>query len=220
VPGLCLRTCLSLDPRSLDESKCLGRIDVVCESEAYLGLTTISGLRQDGWCYPQCGSDEDCPGRSCDLARGLCVDTPTAGLPIGARCANANECAGRICLQLPDQESFCSAPCVFGQPIGCGYGIAGGPRGAACVGPRVRGFLSTEGVGDVGICAELCGEASECEQAATRGWVCNETAATQTRFRRPGNCSPPPPSDAGVDGGATDSNDASVEPPANVTDAG
>jgi hypothetical protein len=214
--GLCLRTCLSLSPTTIDESKCLGRVDVACQSEAYLGRADFSGSRQAGWCYPQCGSDEDCPGRRCDLARGICVDTPTAGLPIGAHCDAASECAGRTCLRLTETESFCSAPCVFGQPIGCGYGLTGGPRDSGCIGARVRGFLSTEGLGDVGFCGELCTENADCSQSADRGWICDPTQDAISRFGRAGVCDRPTPLDGGVDAG--ESNDASQPP--SVGDAG
>lgn len=196
--GLCIRTCRSGDPASVAENKCLGRIDLACNSEAFLGLATFTGARQVGWCYPQCGSDEDCPGRRCDLARGLCVDTLTEGLPFGARCTSDQECAGRRCAGVAPGEAFCSAPCVFGQPTGCGFGLSASPRGAACVVPQVQGILSAEGAGDVGLCGELCAEDSECEQAASRGWVCQTSANFEANFGRPGLCNAPPPADAGA----------------------
>jgi len=210
-PGLCLRTCRSLtqtatttDTRAaaLQENKCLGRIDLVCQSEAFLGLADYTSTRQPGWCYPQCGSDEDCPGRSCDLARGVCVDTPTTGLEIGARCESNAECAGRLCVSLGGGETFCSAPCVYGQPIGCGFGLNATRRGAGCILPQVQGFLGSEGAGDVGLCGELCGDNAECAQAA-RGWTCELSTDTQALFNRPGLCDAPTPSDAGADGGGS-----------------
>lgn len=207
-PGLCLRTCRSFvqgpgqDTRAaaLQENKCLGRIDLVCQSEAFLGLAEYESLRQQGWCTPQCGSNEDCPGRSCDLARGVCVDTPTAGLAIGERCAGDAECAGGLCVRLGVDEAFCSAPCVYGQPIGCGFGLNATTRGAGCILPQVRGFLSSEGAGDVGLCGELCGSDSECAQQA-RGWTCELSTDTETLFNRPGLCDAPTPADGGVDAG-------------------
>jgi hypothetical protein len=207
---LCIRTCLSQDPRTLSENKCLGRRDVACQSEAYLGLAMFSGNRQRGWCYPQCGSDEDCAGRRCDLARGICVDTVTEGLPIGARCEQNGECAGRLCVGLTATESYCSAPCVFGQRLGCGAG-ASGARVAGCYEPQLQGFLSAEGRGDVGYCRELCAEASDCVQAATRGWVCETSPVVEQFFSAPGFCGGPPPGDAGVeDGGVEDASAPSV----------
>lgn len=217
--GMCLRTCRSLPQSSLgdntraqalQENKCLGRMDLACNSEAFLGISEFSGLRQAGWCIPQCGSDDDCPGRSCDLARGVCVDTPTAGLPIGARCANNGECSGGLCVFLSSEESFCSAPCVFGQPAGCGYGLSASPRGAGCILPQVRGFLSTEGAGDMGLCGELCSVSADCTQT-DRGWTCEQSSDTASLFNTPGLCDAPTPVvDAGVDGGS--SPDASTGP--------
>lgn len=217
--GVCIRNCLSQDPTSLAENKCLGRRDLVCQSEVYLGLADFSGLRQLGWCYPQCASDEDCGGRVCDLARGLCVDTPTTGLALGEPCTSNDECAGRICVGVAPGEAFCSAPCVFGVPIGCGYGIAPStPRGAACFAPQVQGFLSSEGEGDIGFCAQMCSDVSECTQA-NRGWECRISQDLQARLNRPGVCLPPQQTvaDAGaVDGGgdaAASDSDASVQSP-------
>lgn len=199
--GLCMRTCLSLDPRSLAENKCLGRRDLVCKSEAYLGFANFTGLRQRGWCFPQCGSDEDCDGRFCNLATGLCQDAAPPGLPIGARCNANNQCAGGSCIGLGSSgEAFCSAPCVLGQPVGCGFGVSANPRGAGCLLPRVQGLLGgTEGLGDVGICVELCSEDAECEQFETGGWICDESPAVEDLLNRPGVCDPPLPSDAGAD---------------------
>lgn len=219
APELCLRTCRSLPQVSLaentlavalQENKCLGRIDLACYSEAFLGIAEFSSTRQPGWCYPQCASDEDCPGRRCDLARGVCVDTPTAGLPIGARCDAPADCAGGMCQRFASGESFCSAPCVYGQPVGCGYGLNAERRSAGCILPQVRGFLSTEGAGDVGFCGELCADATECEQAAS-GWTCELSEDAELLFDRPGLCDAPAPPDAGLDGGQ-DPTDASVAP--------
>lgn len=208
-PALCLRTCRSLPQTSLDdntraialqENKCLGRADLVCASEAFLRRADFTSTRQPGWCYPQCASNEDCPGRACDLARGVCVDTPTAGSPIGARCGADTDCAGRLCVAFGNGNSFCSAPCVFGQPVGCGFGFNAARRSAGCILPQVRGFFSTEGAGDVGLCGELCADASECEQAAS-GWICELSEDAETLFDRPGICDVPAPLDGGVDGG-------------------
>jgi hypothetical protein len=203
--GLCLRTCLSRDPTSLQENKCLGRRDVVCQSEAYLQLAAFSGLRQQGWCYPQCGSNQDCPGRQCDLARGICVDTPTPGKAIGEPCAGNGECAGLYCVGLAGGESFCSAPCVLGQRLGCGDGSSGA-RTAGCFLPQVQGFLSSEGIGDVGFCVELCAEDADCAQAAT-GWSCEATPDAELRWSAVGVCDAPDLPDGGIDAGV----DASSE---------
>lgn len=223
--GLCLRTCRSLDPRSIAENKCLGRRDLVCSSVAYLGLENFTGLRQPGWCTPQCGSDEDCGDRLCDLARGLCTDTPPVGAPIGARCEIDEDCAGRFCLPQSEDERFCSAPCVLGQPVGCGFGPSASQRDAACVVPAIRGLLGgAEGQGDVGVCLELCDQSSDCEQFSSRGWTCEASAAAQP-FGRVGLCYRPEDaadagagSDGGVDAGGGSGGAGPVD--ASISDAG
>jgi len=208
--SVCLRTCRSQDPTSAAENKCLGRHDLVCNSEVALGVAMFSGSRQPGWCFPQCGSNEDCPGRLCDLFRGVCTDTPAPGLPIGEHCDNRDQCAGGLCVATGPSDSFCSAPCVVGQPVGCGFGLNASPREAACLGPRFTGFLSSEGAWDTGACGELCAVDSDCIQAATRGWVCRLSAGALERFGRPGICGPPDLSDAGADGGDAGATDASA----------
>ena len=207
--SVCLRTCRNQDPTSLAENKCLTRPDVVCLSEVALGQANFTGARQPGWCFPQCGSDEDCPGRLCDLQRGVCVDTPPAGLALGERCDNRGQCAGGLCVQATEGEQFCSAPCVVGQPVGCGYGPSATKRDAGCLGPRFGGFLSSEGIGDTGFCAEFCDVDADCTQAASRGWVCVLSDGVRERFGRGGSCFPPDANDAGVDGGGP--GDASVQ---------
>ena len=208
--GNCMRTCLSMDPTSLAENKCLGRLDVACQSPAFLGTAMFTGLRQNGLCNPQCASDDDCPGRRCDPARGICVDTVTTGLALGELCSGNEQCASRVCVSPAPGGAFCSAPCVFGVPIGCGYGIApDGPRGAGCFLPAVRGFLSNEGAGDVGLCFELCSDASECTQP---GWVCSTSDSIQQQLSRPGVCLPPDLTDAGADGGSDGGTSSSTDP--------
>jgi len=206
--SVCLRTCRSQDATSLAENKCLTRPDVVCLSEAALGQADFSGSRQAGWCLPQCGSDEDCPGRVCDLQRGVCVDTPPAGLALGASCNNNMQCAGGLCVAATPTEGFCSAPCVVGQPVGCGYGPSATKRDGGCLGPRVTGFLSSEGIGDTGFCVELCDVDADCVQAS-RGWVCTLSDGVRERFGRGGTCFPPDATDAGLDGGGV--SDAAVQ---------
>jgi hypothetical protein len=212
--GLCVRTCQSLDPRSLAENKCLGRPDLACNSVAFLRREAFSGLRQPGWCLPQCGSDADCGGRRCDLGRGVCTDSPAVGLGFGARCVGNTDCASGMCVGVAPDEQFCSAPCVFGQTVGCGYGPTDTPREAGCLVPVVQGGLlvgGSEGLGDVGFCVELCTVGADCEQNISRSWSCQPSAPAQTRFNRPGVCFPPQDvADAGADGG--DAGDASGSP--------
>jgi len=205
--SVCLRTCRSQSPTSIAENKCLTRSDVVCMSEVALGIEPFSGARQPGWCFPQCGSNEDCPGRVCDLGRGVCVNAAAPGLLLGEHCESNGQCASGNCVSVtaPDVtpiEAFCSAPCVVGQPVGCGYGPSVAKRDAGCFAPRVRGFLSSEGTGDVGFCVELCDEAADCAQATSHNWTCILSAGTRERFGRGGICNPEPAGDAGTDAGS------------------
>jgi hypothetical protein len=86
--------------------------------------------------------------------------------------------------------------------VGCGYGPSVAKRDAGCFAPRVRGFLSSEGTGDVGFCVELCDEAADCAQATSHNWTCILSAGTRERFGRGGICNPEPAGDAGTDAGS------------------
>lgn len=210
LPGtqsVCLRTCRSQNPTSVAENKCLSRSDVVCLSEVALGQAAFSGARQPGWCFPQCGSDEDCPAaRVCDLGRGLCVAAVPAGAQLGEHCENNTQCPSGICAAVSGPgvtpiEAFCSAPCVLGQPVGCGYGPSIAKRDAGCLGPRFGGILSSEGLGDSGFCAELCDVDADCVQAISHNWKCILSAGARERFGRGGVCNIQPAGDAGTDAG-------------------
>jgi hypothetical protein len=174
--GLCLRTCRSMDPTSVRENKCLTRRDVVCQSEAYLGVTPFSGLRQAGLCMPQCGSDEDCGERFCDLARGLCVTTRPTGAPVGAECEVNQDCLGGSCVNADGSglSRLCTGPCVFGQPVGCGDGVW---------------------LGDVGFCVEVCDVDADCAQVGN-GFACRPDARV-VRVGRAGFCLTATPTDGG-----------------------
>jgi hypothetical protein len=112
---------------------------------------------------------------------------------------------------------------VFGQPVGCGYGLNAVSRDASCFVPRVRGCLASEGLGDVGLCLELCDVTADCEQGGQGSWVCAVTEVTLARTGR-GVCSLAPPAldggldagDAGEDGG----NGNPAVPPDAALDAG
>jgi hypothetical protein len=211
--GLCLRTCRSMDPTSIRENKCLSRRDVVCQSEAYLGITAFSGLRQAGLCMPQCGSDEDCGDRFCDLARGLCVTTRPTGAPVGAACEANTDCLGGSCVNADaaGEQRLCTAPCVFGQPVGCGDGVSADPRDFACLAPLIGGAFSSEGVGDVGFCVEVCDLDADCAQAPN-GFACRPDPRVE-RTGRAGFCLTPlaaegDAGDGGLDAGVDAASDA------------
>lgn len=166
--GLCMLGCFSKDARA-GEGKCLDRPELACWSIAALGIAPFDPTqRQPGICQPSCASDEDCQGRACDLALGLCVDTPLTGAAIGAPCTSADDCAGRLCQPSIDGLSQCSALCSFGT-FGCGYADNASPREAMCLVPGVfdANANASEGLGDVGLCIELCDTAADCGVAAS-----------------------------------------------------
>jgi hypothetical protein len=53
--------------------------------------------------------------------------------------------------------------------LGCGFDEMASSREAACVAPLVTGGGASEGVGDVGICFELCDLTDPCAQPE---WQC------------------------------------------------
>ena len=113
----------------------------------------------------------------------------------GAACESDEQCAGRVC-QASNLAgvSFCSATCSFGT-LGCGYGSNAQPRGAMCLTPATFDANGSEGVGDVGLCLELCDQAADCAQP---GWQCTPAPDARSRY---GFCTAPS-ADAGVDGGS------------------
>ena len=159
--GMCLRSCLSKAPEPR-ERKCLDRPDLVCWSLPALDLEPYSiTTRQLGLCEPACGSDDDCPGRFCDLSSGLCADRAPSGAPIGAGCVLDPDCASGKCLAPVGGAPYCSAPCRFGT-LGCGFAETATRRQAACAAPLLVEGGVGEGVGDVGTCLELCDAADPC----------------------------------------------------------
>lgn len=216
--GVCIRTCRSQNPTSVLENKCLSRPDVVCQSEAYLGIEGFNGSRQRGLCMPQCGSDEDCGSRFCDLARGLCVGARPTGAPVGALCEVNEDCLGGSCVPADSTMTLriCTSPCVFGPPVGCGDGVSADPRNYACLQPLIGApFIGSEGLGDVGFCVEICDVDADCAEAAN-GFACLPDDRL-ARLGRSGFCLTPDPveSDAGADAGdaGLEAGDADADAP-------
>jgi hypothetical protein len=187
----CIRTCRSLDA-DLGEAKCLNRTDLVCVSKAADGDEPFDGQRQAGYCAARCGGDEECPpGRFCDAERGICTAERAPGAEIGARCTLDGDCSSRRCEER-DAEGVgvCSALCVLGAVSGCGYGRAPASRDAACLTPLVSQGRFAEAAGDLGLCRELCDQASDC-QRADEGWLCSPINASAVEyFGRSGACVP------------------------------
>jgi hypothetical protein len=186
----CFRTCLSLDP-VMGENKCLNRTDVVCFSEAAGGMA-FTGQRQDGYCTPLCGSDADCPsGRFCHRQGGVCTPFPSPGAESGSRCELDSDCDGQMCENRVNGVGICTAPCVLGSLAGCGYAEDAPVRDVACLTPLVAAGRFSEGVGDLGLCRELCDVDTDCSRAAD-GLVCKTlNAGASEFFGRPGACAAP-----------------------------
>jgi hypothetical protein len=167
--NICVRSCASRTTPS-GVSKCLDRDDVMCVSVAALGDEPPGDGPQRGLCLPSCQSDAQCgAGLFCDLGNGLCTSERPAGDPVGSVCSGADSCASGLCLTLNDRfEGFCSGFCRFGGP-GCGFDGSAASPGAGCALAQVP----NEGVGDRGLCLELCQDASDCHEA---GAVCIATA--------------------------------------------
>jgi len=191
---ICIRTCLSLDPDP-GEAKCLNRPDLMCLSQAANGGVPFNGMRELGYCKPQCGSDAECPaGRVCHSQAGICTTAQVLASPVGASCSLDNDCNGRACEDRDDENvGTCTGPCVLGSLSGCGFGHDASPRDIACLQPAVAAGRFSEGAGDAGLCRELCDVAEDCERFAD-GWVCSEiNQGAQDFFGRPGACTPPRP---------------------------
>jgi len=154
-------------------AKCHRRPDVACRP--------VNREETVFACIPICVSDADCGTRKCDMASGLCVDTPMTGKTIGSGCTASRmpstECASGLCLpieSIPDggtTPGICSALCTLGSPGACGYRTtpldAGSPAGA-CVLPWGQMGYNT---GDLGLCLQLCDTNNDCGYTAPN-WTC------------------------------------------------
>jgi hypothetical protein len=185
----CIRTCLSKDPEP-GEAKCLNRPDLVCQSAAAAGQEFVTANREQGYCLPLCGSDEECPtGRVCHRQGGVCTTFPAPGSPTGSACTLSTNCDGEEC---ENRDSggvgTCTANCVVGALSGCGYAADAPLRKAGCLSVQVAADEFSEGVGDLGFCRELCDVDSDCTQAA-HGFVCRPiTPALAAFVGRTGAC--------------------------------
>jgi hypothetical protein len=134
----------------LDPAKCLGREDVRC----------AKSNNATGVCLPTCGDDSQCQlGRVCDPRRGVCVDMPSTGDPIGAVCdptAAQSTCAG-VCIGFDGGAATCTRPCVLGGEE-INTHDCGGPEQGLC-----GYYPPTNGAGDTGFCAPACLAASDCQ---------------------------------------------------------
>lgn len=193
--SLCLTGC---DPTT--GSECQGRYDSLCLPQKTAGGASTSA------CTPWCVTNNDCAGRKCDPRTGLCVDTPTSGLSVGAACdpqAATNPCAG-ICLHSTGQAAnvgTCTAYCgnsSIGVPGACGASPKQDtPQSAACV-------LSTKltNGGSVGACGQLCNCDGDCQgnNMICQGWANTgfpDPTQMSTTFGKAGVCTSATDADGG-----------------------
>jgi hypothetical protein len=132
----------------LDPDKCHGRADLRCQE-----------LSEGGICLPTCGSDAQCPGRSCDPTTVMCVDQPNDGKPLGAKCEvtpMGTDCAG-LCIEIANDKSLCTTPCSMAGPLPDPFECGGPERGICLYSP------SGTGLGDLGYCAQSCTAQDQCQ---------------------------------------------------------
>jgi hypothetical protein len=166
----CFQTCVFGGTDRL--SKCQGRTNVGC----FFDNTSNTSA-----CVPTCSQDSDCPaGRKCDPQFNLCMDTPTAGDPLGAHCTpdpntGASSCAG-VCLGIGSgttpTATFCTTTCVLGELSGCGWvgkgmSVAGGTHGVCVFGS------SNATAGDIGFCSVECDTVADCPDKIDPGPTCD-----------------------------------------------
>lgn len=198
--GVCLEGC-SAGPDSLtdfDPGKCHGRHELACEP-VYDSNNVSTGK---GYCRPNCNSDADCGGRTCNPRTGLCDDQAAQGLPVGSSCpapgsdAGADPCRG-TCGGVV--HSFggapftytCSERCTIGAVPSCGWD-GSGPADAYCV----FVYDANAGRGDQGACGQTCDCNSDCLDPDL---VCLpfNNATLESQLGHKGYCGDP----LGLDGG-------------------
>ncbi len=188
--AICVRDCFSKNPEP-GEAKCFDRSDVVCHSFAASGAEPFTTARQGGYCRPLCGSDADCPGnRICHPRVGFCVELELEPKgEIGDACSVDEDCQSNLC-DIVGPLGVCSQLCVLGQVGGCGYAASDSERPAACLNAFVQQSRFAEGIGDLGMCREVCDVDADCRQVDA-GWACRPlSAGAADFFGRPGACMP------------------------------
>jgi hypothetical protein len=106
-------------------------------------------------------------------------------------CERNDDCNGRLCDEVPgDAGGVCTGPCVLGQLAGCGFAEGAVSRDVVCLSPLVQSGRFSEGVGDIGLCREVCDEDTDC-LLFDLGWGCSPLSpAAAEFFGRSGACVP------------------------------
>jgi hypothetical protein len=147
-------------------AKCHGRADVAC----YKPPATDAGA-PPAFCSPTCSQDADCGTRKCDPISNVCVDMPSMGLALGAKCDPNNDQCGGTCLPLMKAQ-FCSQPCVLGSINQCNH-----TAGALTTGAHGLCALQQTGsaAGDLGFCSQECEAVADCSDKTDPGGTCDLT---------------------------------------------
>jgi hypothetical protein len=161
--GVCVLGCTFGEPVAMTpqdptpEDKCRGRDELACVP------------MQDGFklCLPVCGSDSECgDGRACDKRGGVCVDVPTTGAALSAKCTpgDRDACAG-FCLAFADGGQTvthaCSSRCSFGGALAETTNCGGPSEGICAFAPSIDGEQAE--LGDMAYCTGACEQHDGCD---------------------------------------------------------
>ncbi len=202
-----------------DANKCHGRQEVACRP-----LFDDTGNFTSAACLPQCNSDTDCGGATCNPRSGGCGTTAltcsvTPCKALGSPCVQdadggTNECKGQ-CIGFVHQSGqdpftyMCAENCTIGAQPTCGWtGSGTGPAPAACL------FVSTvildnggSGLGDLGSCGQLCDDNCDCSNTDLKCdpwsavYPAADAANLENFFQRKGFCTDPLQEDGSVSTG-------------------
>ncbi len=180
--AFCFQTC-KLGPssaQSFSKTKCHARQDVACTQYVDSNQNPTSTL-----CTPLCASDADCSSDGslkCDARTGVCKATVTTGDPDGTHCSGDRDAAptcGGFCINFGDGDGgtlahVCGGTCVLGNQNACGFdaAIAQNPPadGTLTMGGCLFVSDQAEGIGDMGLCGQLCRTDADCLDTADGAW--------------------------------------------------
>ena len=167
------------------------------------GVDTTAGTAGGGGC----DGDEDCGDLlHCDPKSGLCRTTAPAGKSLGEKCTDggSSECTGNCAPSVNPGSSVpftytCTQNCTIGALPQCGWDGAGKAPGFCLITSLLN---SSPGVGDQGLCVQLCSCNSDC---GNPDLVCRalNSSGLETALGQHGYCHTPVNEDGGTDPGIT-----------------
>ena len=175
---------------------------MACSPQSNDGVTLSGSV-----CVPQCNGDEDCGDLlHCDPKSGLCRTTAPAGKSLGEKCTDggSSECTGNCAPSVNPGSSVpftytCTQNCTIGALPQCGWDGAGKAPGFCLITSLLN---SSPGVGDQGLCVQLCSCNSDC---GNPDLVCRalNSSGLETALGQHGYCHTPVNEDGGTDPGIT-----------------